>query len=197
MKGIAKGLIAVGLGLALIAKPASAQKPGVELGVGLVGVSMINPEGSGNNLTVFNVGSATFGGIGLGAGSNVSAAFYLNDMIAIEPALGYGYGKAEGASNSTNILSLQVGVPIYLKRGWGKDGGLFVTPFVGMNRLSSGGTSSSQNHFGANVGTKLKITSNVFWRLQAGLDMGLKNTTDGIPKSTSFGAGFGLNVYLR
>ena len=52
MKGIAKGLIAAGLGLALIAKPASAQKPGVELGVNLVGISMINPSGSGNNVTV-------------------------------------------------------------------------------------------------------------------------------------------------
>ena len=86
---------------------------------------------------------------------------------------------------------------MYFKRGWGKDGGLFVTPFFGMNRLSAGGSSVSQNHFGANVGTKLKISSNLFWRLQAGLDMGLKNTGDGIPKSTSFGAGFGLNVYLR
>ena len=197
IKGIMKGAVVAGLGLALVAKPAHAQKPGVELGVNLVGISMINPQGSGNNLTVFNVGSATFGGIGLGAGSGISGAFYVNDMIAIEPQLGYGYGKAEGSSNSTNILGIQVGVPIYLKRGWGKAGGLFIDPFFGMNRLSSGGSSSSQNHFGANVGTKLKLSSNVFWRVQAGLDMGMENKTDGIPKSTSIGAGFGLSVYLR
>ena len=197
MKGIAKGLIAVGLGLALLAKPASAQKPGVELGVQLVGVSMIDPSGSGNNLTTFNIGGATFGGAGFGGGSLVTGAFYVSDMIAIEPGVAFGYVKPEGSSNSFDILNLQVGVPIYLKRGYGKDGGLFVDPFFGMNRVSSGGTSSTQNHFGANVGTKLKLSSNVFWRLQAGIDMGLENKTDGIPKTTSFGGAFGLSVYLR
>ena len=88
-------------------------------------------------------------------------------------------------------------MPIYLKKGWGKAGGLFVAPFGGTNRLSAGGSSSSQNHFGANVGTKMKLSDNVFWRVQAGLDMGLENTGDGIPKSTSFGGAFGLSVYLH
>lgn len=197
MKGIAKGLVAVGLGLALFANTASAQKPGVELGVGLAGFSLINPDGSNNNLTIFSLGTASEGGVGVSAGSGLTAAFYLSDMIAIEPGLGYVHAKSEGATDATTILSFQVGVPIYLNKGWGKAGGLFVTPFVGINHLSQGGTSTSQNHFGANVGTKMKITDNVFWRVQAGLDMGLENTSDGIPKSTSFGAAFGLNVYLR
>ena len=197
MKGIAKGLIAVGLGLALLAKPASAQKPGVELGVQLASFSVVNPDGSNNNFTAFNVGAASFSGLGFGGGSLVTGAFYVNDMIAIEPGVGFSYMKPEGSSNSINLWNLQLGVPIYFKRGYGKDGGLFVTPFFGMNRASSGGTSSTQNHFGANVGTKLKLSSNVFWRLQAGVDMGLENKTDGIPKSTSFGGAFGLSVYLR
>ena len=197
MKNIVKGLIVAGLGLALLARPASAQKPGVELGVQLVGASMTNWDGANNNITAFNVGGASFGGAGVGAGSAVTGAFYVNNMIAIEPGLGFGYAKQEGASNSVSVLNLQVGVPIYLKRGWGKAGGLFVEPFAGMNRLSSGGTSSSQNHFGANVGTKIKMMDCFFWRAQVGVDMGLKNTTDGIPKYTAFGGSFGLSVYLH
>ena len=65
-----------------------------------------------------------------------------------------------------------------------------------MNKLSGGG-SVSQNHFGANVGTKLKLSDNVFWRVQGGLDMGMENTGDFIPKYTAFGGAFGLNVYLH
>jgi outer membrane protein with beta-barrel domain len=196
MKGIVKGLVVAGLGLALTASVVAAQKPGVELGVTLAGFSMISPDG-GDKITVFNVGSASFGGVSLSPGSGVTAAFYLNEMIAIEPQLGFGYAKDEGASDGTSILGLQVGVPIYLKKEWGKGGGLFITPFLGMTKISSGGTSSSQNHFGANVGTKLRISDNVFWRIQAGVDMGMENSDDGIPKTTSFGGAFGLNVYLR
>jgi hypothetical protein len=195
MKGIVKGLVAAGLGLALTATVVEAQKPGVELGIGLAGFSMISPDG-GDKISVFNVGTASFGGVALSSGGGVTAAFYLNEMIAIEPQLGFGTAKPEG-SDATSILSLTVGVPIYLKKEWGKGGGLYVTPFVGMSKISQSGSSSSQNHFGANVGTKLRITDQVFWNIHAGLDMGMENTDDGIPSTTAFGAGFGLNVYLR
>lgn len=194
-KGIAKGFVAAGLGLAILATPAHAQKPGVELGIGLAGFSSISPDGGGK-VTVFNVGTASFGGVALSSGGGVTAAWYLNEMIAIEPQLGFGTAKPEG-SDATTIMGISVGVPIYLKKEWGKGGGLYVTPFIGMTKISSGGSSQSQNHFGANVGTKLRISDNVFWNLHAGFDMGQENTDDGIPSTTSIGAGFGLNVYLH
>ncbi|MBW8772131.1 MAG: hypothetical protein JF590_02370 [Gemmatimonadetes bacterium] len=196
MKGIAKGLIAVGLGLALVARPASAQKPGVELGMNVAGFSMINPDGSGNNVTVFNFGSASTGGASITSGGGISAAFYVSDMIAIEPAIGFGYGKQEGVSDAESVLGLQVGVPIYLKKGWGKAGGLFVTPFFAMTKVSTGGNSFSQNHFGANVGTKMKLTDNFFWRVQAGFDMGMENLPD-FAKSTTIGGAIGINYYVH
>ena len=89
-KSCLKGLALAGLSLALVANTAQAQKPGVELGVNLIGFSMINPDGDDNNLTAFNVGTASFGGLALTSGSGVTAAFYLTEMIAIEPAVGYG-----------------------------------------------------------------------------------------------------------
>lgn len=186
MKGIAKGLIAVGLGLAIFAKPASAQKPGVEFGFTMVGLNLNNPDGSGNNSTNFGFGNG-----------NVSAAWYLNEMIALEPTIVYLYTKNEGASNANSALGLQLAVPIYLSKGWGKAGGLFVAPFLGVNRLSAGGVSASQAHFGANVGTKMKISDNVFWRVQAGLDLGQDKASVGYPKYSDINVGFGLNVYLH
>lgn len=196
MKGIVKGLAAAGLGLALVANTAHAQKPGVELGVNLVGFAAINPDGDNNNATVMNIGAASIGGAAPSAGSAVTAAWYLNEMIAIEPALGFGRLKLEADDDATTFMSLSVGVPIYLKKGWGKAGGLFVTPFVGMIRATAGGADAiSQTHLGANVGTKMSISDNVFWRVQVGFDMGQKN--DDFAKSTTIGGQFGLNVYLH
>ena len=195
MKGIVKGLAAAGLGLALVANTAHAQKPGVELGVNLVGFAAINPDGSDNNLTAMNIGAASIGGAAPSAGSAVTAAWYLNEMIAIEPALGWGRLKPEGG-DATTYMNLGVGVPIYLKKGWGKAGGLFVTPFLAIIRASAGGADAvSQTHFGANVGTKMRFTDNLFWRAQVGFDMGQEN--DDFVKSTTIGGQFGLNVYLR
>lgn len=196
MKGIVKGLAAAGLGLALVANTAHAQKPGVELGVGLLGFSSISPDG-GDNLTVMSLGTASTGGISLSGGTSLTAAWYLNEMIAIEPQLGWGRAKQENVDDATSILSIGVGVPIYLKKGWGKAGGLFITPFVGINKVSSGGTDQSQTHFGANAGTKIRISDNVFWRGSVGFDMGQENTDDGVPKTTTIGGQIGLSVYLR
>jgi hypothetical protein len=177
----------VGLGLAFLAKPASAQKPGPEFGVQFVGFDMMNPDGSGNNSTNFGLGNG-----------NVSVAFYMSEMIAIEPTLLFGYSKPEGGGDANSGISLNVAVPIYLNKGWGKAGGLFIAPHVGFTSASSGGLSGKQVNFGASVGTKLKITDALFWRVQAGFDMGQEGTGDVIaPKYTDIGASFGLSVYLH
>jgi hypothetical protein len=198
IKGIVKGFVAAGLGLALTTSVVEAQKPGVELGVQLIGLSMMNPDGDDNNITAWNIGGATFGGVGVGSSSGVTAAFYMTEMIAIEPGLGWGSAKAEASDDAVSIMSLNVAVPIYLARGWGKAGGFFIAPHIGMNRFDGGpGDAVSQNHFGASVGTKMEISDNLFWRVQAGVDMGMENEDDGLPSYTNIGASFGLSVYLR
>jgi len=196
-KSFLKTLALAGLGLALVTNTAAAQKPGVEIGVNIIGFSAINPDGDDNNVSAFNIGTASFGGQSLTSGSGVTAAFYLTEMIAIEPRIGFGSAKAEGADDGVSILSLGVGVPIYLKKGWGKAGGLFLTPFVGYNSISSGGESAGAMHFGADAGVKMPITEGIFWRGAVGFDMGQENTDDGIPKMTTIGLQLGLTAYLK
>src|ERR1041385_554039 len=195
IKGIAQGLMLGGLGLALVATPAHAQKPGIELGVNLASFASIDPDG-GTKITGFNIGTASFGGVAPTSSPGISAAWYLSDMIAIEPQLGFGRIKPDG-SDATSFFNIQVGVSIYLKRGWGKAGGFFVDPYVGMFKASSGSTSQSQTHFGANVGTKMKLggSDKVFWRAQIGYDLGQENTSDNVPKINTLSAGLGLSVY--
>lgn len=197
IKGIAKGLTAAGLGLALAANTAHAQKPGVELGVNLVSFASIDPDG-GNKITGFNIGTASFGGVAPTSSPGITAAWYLSDMIAIEPQLGFGRISPDG-SDATSFFNIQVGVPIYLKKGWGKAGGFFIDPYVGMFHASAGSTKQSQTHFGANVGTKMKLAGSnmVFWRAQVGYDLGQENTSDGVPKINTLSAGLGLSVYLH
>jgi hypothetical protein len=196
-KSFLKGLALAGLGLALVSTRAQAQKPGVELGINFIGFSAINPDGDDNNISAFNIGTASFGGQSLTSGSGVTAAFYLTEMIAIEPRVGFGSAKAEGADDGVSILSLGVGVPIYLKKGWGKAGGIFVTPFVGYSSISSGGESAGAMHFGADAGFKGPISENIFWRGAVGFDMGQENEDDGIPKMTTIGLQLGITAYLN
>ena len=196
MKGIVKGLVAAGLGLALIANVAAAQKPGLEFGTQLATFVSVKPDG-GNSLSIFGLGAGwAMAQAPLGAPANVSVAYYLNEQIAIEPVLIFAHFKPEG-SDATDLFGLTVSVPIYLKKGWGKAGGLFIAPSVGMGRLSSGGSSSSQNHFGVAAGTKLKVSDNIFWRIQGNFESGMENSDDAIPSYTSFGASFGLSAYLH
>src|SRR5690349_6441036 len=123
MKGIVKGLALAGLGLAFAANTAHAQKPGPEFGIQFVSLVMDNPDGDNNNSTNFGLGNG-----------DVTVAFYLNEMIAIEPGLTYGMASFEDGSDSQSELGLRVAVPIYLKKGWGKAGGFFIAPFVGIHR---------------------------------------------------------------
>ena len=190
MKGIVKGLALAGLGLAFAANTAHAQKPGPEFGIQFVGLDLNNPDGSDNNSTNFGFGNG-----------DVSVAFYLNEMIAIEPSLTYAMQSYEASgADATSQLGLRVGVPIYLKKGWGKAGGFFIEPFVGINREDPGAADAlSQTHIGVAVGTKLKITDDLYWRIQAFYDNGLESGNVGDPdfvaKQTDMGISGGISLY--
>jgi hypothetical protein len=182
-KSFLKGLALAGLGLALVANTASAQKPGPELGVQFVTLQMSNPDGDGNNST----------DIGLGSG-NLTVAFYLTEMIAVEPMFTFGYSSPEEGDASSQ-LGLQVGVPIYLKKGFGQAGGFFVEPFFGINSMSAGGNSASQMNFGVALGTKLKISDDLFWRIQAYYNSLMENEDDGLASESDIGLSGGLSLY--
>lgn len=190
MKGIVKGLALAGLGLAFAANTAHAQKPGPEFGIQFVGFEMDNPDGDNNNTTNFGLGNG-----------NVSVAFYMSEMIAIEPTLVYGMTSFEADGvDAQSSLGLQVAVPIYLKKGWGKAGGFFVAPHVGIVRNDPGaGDALSQTHIGVSVGTKMKITDDLYWRIQATWDNALEKGNAGDPdfqaKETDIGLSGGISLY--
>lgn len=190
MKGIVKGLAAAGLGLALVANTAHAQKPGPEFGIQFVSFDMMNQDGDNNNTTNFGLGSG-----------NVTVAFYINEMIAIEPSLQYGMTSFEvDGADATSTLAFTVGVPIYLKKGWGKAGGFFVEPAVGITRFDPGaGDAISQNLVAVAVGTKLRITDDLYWRIQAFyanyLESGDVGDPDYAPQVTDIGLSGGISLY--
>lgn len=185
IKGMLKGFVAAGLGLALTVSVAEAQKPAPEIGVWFVGLNMTNPDGDDNNNTNFNIGDE--GGI--------SVAFYINERIAIEPNLNWSMDKAEAADDATSSMGIGAAVPIYLAGGWGKAGGFYVAPHVGMFRIDPGAADAvSQNHVGVSVGTKMEITNDFFWRVAATYDMGLEN--DDFASNSTISLRFGATMYL-
>ena len=185
MKGIVKGLALAGLGLAFAANTAHAQKPGPEFGIQFVGFDMNNPDGDNNNTTNFGLGSG-----------DVTVAFYINEMIAIEPGLTYGMTSFEGGGDSQSELGLNVAVPIYLKKGWGKAGGFFIAPELGIDRVDPGaGDAVTAKHWGVLVGTKMKISDDLYWRVQAFWVNQLEDTDNAIPKMTDIGLSGGISLY--
>lgn len=186
MKGIVKGLALAGLGLAFAANTAHAQKPGPEFGIQFVSLVMDNPDGDNNNSTNFGLGNG-----------DVTVAFYLNEMIAIEPSLVYGMQSYEASgADATSQLGLRVGVPIYLKKGWGKAGGFFIAPMVGLMRQDPGAADAvTAKHWGVAVGTKIQISGDFFWRVQAYWVNQLEDTDNAIPKMTDIGLSGGISLY--
>ena len=183
-KGILKGLVVAGLGLALVANTAQAQKPGPEIGVQFIGLNMGNPDGDDNNSTSFGFGSG-----------DLSVAFYLTPMIALEPMLTFGYSSPE-TGDAQSAWGLTLGVPIYLKKGFGREGGFFVEPFFGMESNDGGaGDAVSQTHLGVALGTKLKISDDFFWRIQAYYKNTMENEDDFLPQQTDIGLSGGLSMY--
>jgi hypothetical protein len=184
MKGIVKGLALAGLGLAFAANTAHAQKPGPEFGVQFAFLDLNNPDGSGNNSTNFGLGNG-----------DVTVAFYINEMIAIEPGLTFNYSSPE-TGDASNSLGLDVAVPIYLKKGWGKAGGFFIAPLVGINRVDGGaGDAVTAKHWGVGVGTKMKINDGLYWRVQAFWVNQLEDTDNLIPKMSDIGISGGISLY--
>jgi hypothetical protein len=184
LKSFLKGLALAGVGLSLVANTAHAQKPGPELGIQFLTLDMNNPDGDDNNATVFGFGSG-----------NVSVAFYLTEMIALEPIITFDYMSPE-TGDAASSLGLNLGVPIYLKKGFGQAGGFFVEPFFGINSNDGGaGDAVSQMHFGLALGTKLKISDDFFWRIQAFYQNTMENEDDFLPQETDIGLSGGVSLY--
>jgi hypothetical protein len=172
--------LAVSLGLAASAE---AQRP-IELGVDGT-IARVTSDG----------GDFTTIAVPLG---RVRAAFYLSDLLALEPSLGFNWVDTDGGSATS--LSLGAGLLYHFKAD-----PAVVRPFVEGNvqlayeKVSVDALdideSDTQFAVGGGVGVKIPMVSRMDLRLEAFVQHALESGD--IPSSTTFGALFGFSFYTR
>ncbi len=172
MLSVLRRAVAVASLVAVSASVAQAQLKVEEIRVDVAQLSMIG----GNT------------GLGAGIPGAVALGIYLNDKIALEPTLGFGYLKPDGGDGITTI---QVGVfaPYYLAGDRGRNG-LFVAPGVFVTKTTDIDASID---FGADVGYKKAMANNrVSWSAAATFRGG-----DSYDPDSEIGARFGFSVFWR
>ena len=178
------------LALGATALTAQAQEKATEFTVGVLGLGYTSCDGCDGvfELTTGGASSGVFTGFG---GGSVAAGFYLSPGMAIEPTLAL--SLLSGGGETLTILSLGVAVPYYFDKGWGRNG-MYLAPRLTYNSASGGGESSSQVALGIGLGTKVPLNDMAALRLQANFDYGFEGD---FSSTTSFGAFFGLSVFLK
>lgn len=146
---------------------------------------------------------------GLGDKSSVSitlpaqrarVGFFLNNdsRVSIEPAVGFGYSKTEGASGVTNYL-LEAGALYHFRPARlitdvaNRAAVSYVRPFVAFNGYSVGGASKNDNEFsaGAGIGVKVPYRTNIAIRAEANIGYGFDN------EAARLGLNLGLSFFTR
>ena len=177
---IAAITLAVSLGLAVSAE---AQRP-IELGVDGT-IARVTSDG----------GDFTTIAVPLG---RVRAAFYLSDLIALEPSLGFSWVDTDDASATS--INLGAGLLYHFKAD-----PTVVRPFIEGNvqlayeKVSVDALdideSDTQFAIGGGVGVKIPMVSRMDLRLEAFVQHALES--DALFSSTTFGALFGFSFYTR
>lgn len=119
--------------------------------------------------------------------SSIALGIYLNDKIALEPAISF-VNFAPDGGDATNVIGLRLAVPYYLGADRGKTG-LFVAPVVQVGMITDDDTMVD---FGVDFGIKRAMADNVSWSLA-----GVFRTGDTYDPESVIGARFGLSVFLR
>lgn len=181
------------LALGATAPVAHAQEKATEITVGVLGLGYTSCDGCDGvfELATGGANSGVFTGIG---GGSLAVGFYLSPGLALEPTVAVSTISSDGETLS--VFSLGIAVPYYFNKGWGRKGP-YLSPRFTYNSISAEGESASQAALGLGVGTKVPLNENAALRLQANFDYGFENQGDFIPSTTSFGAFFGLSVFLK
>lgn len=137
------------------------------------------------DLASINITNGTF--LEAGLPGSLALGIYLNDKLALEPTLGFGYIKPDGAADGVTLLSLGVMAPFYFAGDRGHSG-LFVAPGVMITKVTD---VDAAIDFGVDLGFKGKMSDKVSWRAAAQLRDG-DSFTD-----ASIGGVFGLSVFWR
>ncbi len=137
------------------------------------------------DLASINITNGTF--LEAGLPGSLALGIYLNDKLALEPTLGFGYIKPDGAADGVTLLALGVMAPYYFAGDRGHSG-LFVAPGVMITKVTD---VDAAIDFGVDLGFKGKMSDKVSWRAAAQLRDG-DSFTD-----ASIGGVFGLSVFWR
>ena len=126
--------------------------------------------------------------------------FFLNNdsRISIEPAVGFNYGKTEGAPG-VSTYTLETGALYHFRPARlitdvaNRAAVSYARPFIGIEGTSIGGASRNDNEFfaGFGLGVKLPVRTNIAIRAEANLGYGFDN------EAARLGVGLGLSFFTR
>ncbi len=160
----------------------------------LVGASAVTAQAQMGGLKVEEIridlaGVNITNGTSMGAGipGSLALGLYLNDKIALEPTLSFGYSNPDDADAGTTTIGLGVMAPFYFSGDRGHSG-LFVAPGVMITKVTD---IDAAIDFGADIGFKGKMSDKVSWRAAAQLRDG-DSFTD-----ASVGGVFGFSIWWR
>jgi len=178
------------LTLGATAFTAQAQEKATELTAGLLGLGYTTCSGC-DGVFALATGGVSGGAFSVLGGGTLALGFYLSPRLAIEPTIAA--SVLSGSGSTVSIIGFGASVPYYFNRNWGRKG-LYFAPRVTYNSLSGGGQSATQVALGLGFGTKVPLNEMAALRVQANFDYGFEGD---VPATTSFGAFFGLSVFLK
>jgi hypothetical protein len=186
------------------------------LAAAVVAVALVAPAARAQNAAAvvqtpntIEIGADAGATFGLGEVSSVNitlpaqrarVGFFLNNdsRVSIEPAVGFGYNKAEGQPGQTNYL-LEAGALYHFRPARlitdvaNRAAVSYARPFVGFTGVSLGGDAKNENEVfaGFGVGVKIPYRTNIAVRAEANLGYGFDND------AARIGVNLGLSFFTR
>ena len=186
------------------------------LAAAVVAVALVAPAARAQNAAAvvqtpntIEIGADAGATFGLGDVSSVNitlpaqrarVGFFLNNdsRVSIEPAVGFGYNKAEGQPGQTNYL-FEAGALYHFRPARlitdvaNRAAVSYARPFVGFTGVSLGGDTKNENEVfaGFGVGVKIPYRTNIAVRAEANLGYGFDND------AARIGLNLGLSFFTR
>jgi len=190
MRKIFRIAVVAALALGVTAIPVQAQDSATELTAGVFGIGYTTCDECDGVTEIATGGAGSSVSTGLGGGS-LALGFYLSPGFALEPTMSLSILSVD--DETLTVLGLGIAMPFYFNKDWGHQG-MYLSPKLAYNSISADGDSMSQVTLGLGLGTKIPLNEMAALRLQANFDYGFEGDLD---STTSFGAFFGLSVFMQ
>jgi hypothetical protein len=173
-------LAVTAIALAATALTAQAQEKATEITAGVLALGSTSCDGCNS---VFSIATG---------GSYIAVGFYLSPSIAIEPTLSVAFASSDGSS--ATAFGIGAAIPYYFRKNWGRSGPYLAPMITYLSFSCTDCDGASQLGAGVALGTKLPLNDMAALRMQAEFNYGFEN--DNFLATTTFGASFGLSVFL-